>query len=361
MKKFLLTALAAVMTLCFCSCVPYTEQRAGEYNVYPLLLKSGQSFTFDIEEMFGGLGFTIDDCRIEESRQGIFTSKGNTITAIGTGTEEIYAKLRCEEERTIYIVCLGKLYTYDEKHCTEVKTVEDLQNINAKGGRYILKNDIDLSSMQNWQPIDILNLDYDKKGLSLFVNPYGYVIKNFKTVFIAGESDWYAGGFFGELQNVLVQGVKLQNVSVDASGAETSKYAGCLVGDAYHCYIKDCVVEGSVKSDGYCGGIAALSSYTTIENCSFSGRVEGYQGDENSGRIKIAGGIAGYFDIGFLGLIPQNRIHGCVVRADVVGTNIVGGMAGYIYGRDFVSQCVFEGSIDQRAQHRGEVYGYGTC
>ena len=89
---------------------------------------------------------------------------------------------------------------------TLIKSADDLNNIrNNLSGKYILMNDIDLSSYDNWDPIG----DTSNRFNGIF-DGNGYVIKNL-TINRPTEDNV---GLFGYTVSANIQNVGLENVEV---------------------------------------------------------------------------------------------------------------------------------------------------
>ncbi|MDE7384915.1 MAG: hypothetical protein K2M84_04055 [Anaeroplasmataceae bacterium] len=335
------------------------------YYTQRISLKSNESYTFDVREIFKDSGLEIGKYKIETSKDKNYTVHGDTITAVGTGISSISVSLYCPSENTRYVCSLGTLYSYDEKDFTPISTASELQSITDLNGKYILTADIDLSSIKNWEPIG--NFPYYNAFTGMFINPHGYKIKNLtitssEEVF-HGPYGGCCGGLFGSISGAFLYGINLENVQIDVSDFDGRLYsdAGGIVAQTTGSYIKDCAVTGDVKAVGTAGGIAGSVGGGCIENCTFSGNVttnEEFSEYALSDGQTGAGGIAGYIGIPFSFQIYQYGLIGCTAEGKITAVKNAGGIAGYIWGGDYVKNCIFTGDeTDITAASTDKLFG----
>ncbi len=229
-----------------------------------------------------------------------------------------------------------------------IQTIADLDNVrNNLAGDYVLAANIDLSSIDNWQPIgDEANpftgsfdgQDYQISGLNSsgyqYAGLFGYVdggsISNlgvlvgtisFTSSSSSGESS--AGGLVGRANNspisdsyVIVGG----NIS---SSSSFSTYAGGLVGRANNSPISDSyvIVGGNISSSSYAGGLVGFAHFSSSISNSY---------------VVVAGSIvADTYAGGLVGLVILAPISNSYA---VVGGNIssssssAGGLVGNLVG-----------------------------
>lgn len=146
---------------------------------------------------------------------------------------------------------------------TGIYTAEDLNNIrNNLSGKYILMNDIDLSSYDNWIPIGNRNEAFN----GLFAGN-GYSIKNLKINI--SENTEIMSGLFGYIKNAIIFNLSIVNTEINIVGTE-DVYVGAIVGLSSGGTITNCISSGSitvsVSKKGNVGGIAGYSK-TDIINC----------------------------------------------------------------------------------------------
>ncbi len=187
---------------------------------------------------------------------------------------------------------------------TLIKTADDLNNIrNNLSGKYILMNDIDLSSYANWDPIGDLTSD---TGFTGTLDGNGYVVKNLTInrptedgvglFVLIGDGNTMSGG---EVKNL-----GLENVNVEGNGGAAG-LASMSVGNITNCYI-----IGDISGKDYIGGLVG-QNLGTISNTFTTGTVIA------SG--SSVGGLVG----SNLGLITD-----CNSKCSVTGTIYTGGLVG---------------------------------
>ena len=246
---------------------------------------------------------------------------------------------------------------------TVIKTAQDLDNIrNDLDGKYILMNDIDLSSYSNWDPIG----DYDS-GASFtgLLDGNGYTISNLTInrpdedgvglfVLIGVHTDSYVGrvqnlGF----ENANITGAKsVGPLAGFSAGTITNCYAtgsitgnnqtGGLIGAMGNGLVSDCYAKSDV--DGYekTGGLTGIVNMGTVTNSFSTGDVNGYNytgglvGRNLSGTISNSyakGDVAGDQNTGgLMGCSSSGSILNCYATGGVQGNLNTGGLAGEING-----------------------------
>lgn len=372
MKKTLFTA-RIIMTVCLCLCIltlltacddgcKNISNAVKNYYLQTISLKSGEEYTLNVRDIFQDSGLKIEKYRIEAGSNKNYTVRGDTIIATGTGVSEITVSLFCPSEDTRYVCSLGTLYSYDEKDFTPVSTASELQSITDLNGRYILTGDIDLDGIDNWQPIG--NFPAENAFTGMFINPNGYKIKNLTITSAAevfhGPYGGCCGGLFGSVNGAFLYGINLENVNIDVSDFDGKLYseAGGLVAETNSTYIKNCSVSGNIKAIGRTGGIVGSVSWGCIENCTFSGSVVACETlseyaltDDAVG----AGSIVGFAGIPCLFQVYKYGIIGCSAQGNVTAVKNAGGIAGYIWGGDYVKDCAFSGQVT--AASSGDRFG----
>ena len=209
---------------------------------------------------------------------------------------------------------------------TPIYTTEDWDNIrNNLSGKYILMNDIDLSSYENWVPIG-------KNG-----NPFtgildgnSFAIKNINVSNVEGENP--SVGLFGTVANSHIKDITvIGQIIVDN---DNGIRAGLICGEAYNSVITNCKVYGKVdvttKAGIWVGGITGcLSTYSNadevkeckIDSCqnNASVTVNGVCTYDTNGINYFVGGIAG---------LSEGTISKCSNYGNI---NAIGSDAGYDY------------------------------
>ena len=243
---------------------------------------------------------------------------------------------------------------------TLIKTAQDLDNIrNNLSGKYILMNDIDLSSYSNWDPIGEIDPHTGAgTGFTGILDGNGYVVKNLT---ITSSSKVSVGLFVGlgylnkdssassQLAEVKNLGIENANITTSADGAgilaglkadysqitncyttgkiegNSSMYVGGLVGASAgevdnmsinlidKCYSSATVIVDTPQAGG--GGIAGYLIHSSVTNSYFTGNVQANNG--------YAGGIAGgVYSAGAMNCYATGKVSG-LYTGGILG--IVGG------------------------------------
>lgn len=326
----------------------------SNYAMKTLALKAGESFEFDVTETFKDSGIEISDYKILSNE--LYSVKGNKITAKGTGRVSVGVELTSKKAETRFYAVLGTLYAYDEADFTPVTTAQELAGMKLDG-LYVLKADIDLSAIENWQPVG--NFPADNTFTGMFINPDGYVVENL-TVSTANEVfhgpyGGCLGGLFGNVSRSLFLGIELKNVNIDVSDFDGEPYsdAGGVAAMSSDCYFKDCKVTGSIKANGCAGGITGSNSWGVIDGCSFEGNVQTDESKSESaskqGGSIGAGGIAGYCGSPETFGTYKYSILNCTVNADISAVFNAGGIVGRVWGEKYIKDCNFTGELSGTA------------
>ncbi len=195
-----------------------------------------------------------------------------------------------------------------------IYSAEDLDRVRDNlGGKYILMNDIDLSSFANWDPIG----DKGAAFTGVF-DGNGHVVKNL-TIDRSDENDV---GLFG-----YVEGSTIKNLGVVDANVKGNEYVGIIIGSAqthlnnlYQCYS-----TGSVSGATTVGGIAGYGDNIYIDKCYSSANVTG---------TVFTGGISGH---------AGWRLNNCYFSGTVTGRERTGGIVGNNWGR--IEYCYVTGEV----------------
>ena len=102
-------------------------------------------------------------------------------------------------------------------------------------------------------------------------------------------------------------------------------------------------------------------SWGCIENCKFSGNVTT---NEELSEYALsyggtgAGGIAGYLGIPCPFHLYQYGLIGCTAEGKITAVKNAGGIAGYIWGSDYVKGCAYNGAAtDVTAAYADSLFG----
>ena len=257
-----------------------------------------------------------------------------------------YVIERGSDSSTVFVNNVNKL-TQEQalaQGYTIIRTASDLANMTSNG-KYILMNNIDLSSVSNWTPIH---------SFSGTLNGNGYAITNL-TVNTYGLDTY--GGLFGELSGT-VQNLALLNVNVSGGDETQSSLAvGALAGlvTGYNATIDNVVASGIVSGVDRVGGLVGQSE-AFITTSYFKGtvigtaNVGGLVGDSTQnisysyfeGEVRVTGSGS---NIGGLAGKAGGTITNCFAFGvvDASGSTNVGGLIGENFS-DIVASY-YEGSI----------------
>jgi len=220
-------------------------------------------------------------------------------------------------------------------------------NLNA---HYKLMNDIDMSSIENWEPIG-----------NNFGEFYGSFDGNNKALsnLTINKPNQYFVGLFGAINSA-------------PSLSEEEKKDERIKGKSYTNKIKDLnIINSNVSGKGYVGVLSGtITMSTSIENVHISGEVNG-----NSLGI---GGVTGYFSestiensssqcninggssVGGIAGCSENSLYlNCYSNGAIYGYSYeIGGITGYSYS-DTIKSCFSAGNIDGTYECGG-ISGYAT-
>lgn len=360
--------------------LPRVQTLYNRNNEGPLInnsyMNAGDTFTID-KSTFNGLekhiesmkGFGTDKSDIfelfilGESRKNVLTIENDTVRAENSGFAVVAANLYKKgldnngEKIILKVinVIIAEVYVINEETMIPITSAEDLANMkNDLDGHYILKSDIDLADWGDWEPIG-LHITYNSSpGFSgMFVNPFGYKIKNLTiTSNKSILSSWI--GLFGLLTDrAYIDGIILEDISIDVSDYDgtdivASPTVGGIAGvTTPGVIISNCIVNGTILGSGECtGGIIGENNCGIISNSSYNGTIKVV--NNNVIGIFSVGGIAGYNNHSHREndgweVIPN--IIDCKVNADIENSAISGGIIGYTNFKGAVKDSSFTGTL----------------
>lgn len=200
-----------------------------------------------------------------------------TVTGISCGNAVITAI--CSEERirlsyNVEVIEIGEWYTqaqdyYGISNAKELNEFAKLINLGLDNfeGKYVyLKNDIDLSGIDNWLPIGYAN------AKSFFAGTFDG--KNNRILHLNISSLPYSTGFFGTIApGAVIENVVLYDFNIRAIGnynngalcarmEEGATVRNCITGKGI---IRS--VDSSIGNIGYVSGLVGLNNGGLIENC----------------------------------------------------------------------------------------------
>ena len=186
---------------------------------------------------------------------------------------------------------------------------------NYHGYYFKQTTDLDLSSIENWDPIGY-------SGGCYFAGHYdggGYTISNATSTGKNDDEGYATAGIFGWVAFGSVKNLTVKNADFLATGDNNISYAGGVLAVAYSCTVENCSVYNSkIESrrkpinSNYAGGITGIALGSSFEKCasvkntirhgSFGGGFIGApdEGDSNFTNCYVANCIVtGYSDAGY--------------------------------------------------------------
>lgn len=185
-------------------------------------------------------------------------------------------------------------------------------------------NDIDLSSVADWEGITLEEGTFDGNG---------HVIKNLKST--------QSGLFKDDYDTIYIKNLGLENVNINS----TKNSIGALINDVSDTHISNCYAQGTVKGNDYVGGLVGYCSYyhSGIENSYFKGTVSG-----NS----YVGGLMGECDT------YDDGIYNCYAEGYVSGNNYVGGLLGRLTNAEKIQNTFSKCIVDCKTEGiAGSLFG----
>lgn len=241
-----------------------------------------------------------------------------------------------------------------------IQTAEQLDAIRKDlSGWYVLDNDIDLSPIQEWEPIGKYEPDYEYADAEWWVHAFkgrldgnGHAIKGLR---ISGEHPFFQCGLFGAIANGEVHNLVIDKPVIHVKGAIL--YAGTVSGMMRQDRGRHSILEGirvkdvntSVeigKADTSYVCVAGLIAGVwdgDIQNCEVDGKLQ----------VKAANLSGGMLFVGGLGGETYSKTDRCTARvnieviydrktADAGQTSYIGGLQA---GSTYISGSQAEGSI----------------
>ena len=235
---------------------------------------------------------------------------------------------------------------------TAIYTAEDLNNMrNNLSGKYILMNDIDLSSIDNWNPIGdygTSNSDFSK-AFQGTLDGNGHIIKNLKI----NRTTEDQVGLLGFTANATIKNLGIEDVDVKGKDG-----VGALIGtSSYNTNISDCYSSGNITGHNFAGGLVGsfchsklANSYSSaaVNSSSQSGALLGNCYDSEVTKSYSTGSVTGIASNigGLVGEFGDSDISDCYSTANVTGQNgYIGGFIGLIYGTNNINNGYFSGDV----------------
>ena len=225
---------------------------------------------------------------ISSSDESVATVSGTKISFVGAGTATITYTTTGDD----YVNAATYTQTFTVTQTNyNIATAQDLLNIkNNTDGDYKLTADIDMSGV-SFSPLPdftgsldgqghvIRNLTFnnpDQDQAALFATTHGATIKNLgiEGANIVGNAN--AAAFVGR-----AYGGTIQSCYVASSYIEGRDHVGSIAGDMnvndnVGVTISDCLSDAKLKTRSYqVGGLVGVTNGGTIQNCYFSGTIDG--------------------------------------------------------------------------------------
>ena len=260
-----------------------------------------------------------------------------------------------------------------------IATVEDLKNINLNQiASYKLKNDINCSSVNNWETLGDLTCPFE--------GTFDGDNREISNITIDSESDYV--GLFGynkgtiesfEASNFTVKGNNnvaavigynegtVRTISVDNSEVEGNNYVGAVIGQSKNNLSNMVSTNCTVNGNDYVGGLVGQNNGDLRIGCSTTvvngnNYVGGIVGNQLSGTVEesyskndVTG--TGRFIGGLLGYSTNSRIKSSFETGDVEGDNYVGGLVGNAVGQINIDKCYSMGDITATGDYVGGLAG----
>ena len=228
---------------------------------------------------------------------------------------------------------------------------------------YKLDTDLNLTELTSWIPIGTSD------------NPFkGHFNGNNHTlhVNITLRGNDRRGGIFWVVDS---EGYAIKNLNVDEY--ITGSYVGGIAVDLLGGTIENCSFTGTV--DGYypnydyhavggAGGIVYHISGGSIKNCVVSGTINGHQADFDDNDESYAGGIAAFMDGGTIedctiltgSIVAAYHGSGYTSHTGASHPAYAGGIVGYanIDLEEVITNCTFSGTVYSGGTYSGGIVGY---
>ena len=246
-----------------------------------------------------------------------------------------------------------------------IYTANDLKDVQKNlNERYILMNDIDLTSLE-WTPIGTLK------------KPFTGILKgdDKEITGLSIQTDKDYAGLFGYIEDATIEGLILTGVSI-----EGANIVGGIAGMSKYAQIINCSVSGTIQGLAAVGGIAGNSHNDEFNENSSEINIMDCTNNSNVIGVSAVGGIAGEHSGnslnshntgvitgrqtlgGIAGSIWMGSVDNCTNSGNIQtsGANIeedrnIGGIAGYSTGS--VSNSYNTGNINATANYVGGIVG----
>ena len=185
----------------------------------------------------------------------------------------------------------------------------------------VLMNDIDLSSIDNWTPIN----DFDYATFE----GNGFSITNMK-IKITNSSD-YLLGLFGTVAGASIKNLKLLNAEIIVENYEKSM-VGLLAGAVNMSDIFNCSVTGNIiyhYDSGDVGGLSGYVSHSNVVYCNSDVNIQSQWPSDLNPYFYTCGGLIGDLIYGYDVVVGTYEISNCYTRG-VISSDYSGGLIGSV-------------------------------
>ncbi len=261
----------------------------------------------------------------------------------------------------------------------DLKALRDRVNagIEPDDRYYRLETDMNLTELTDWEPIGTSVTEFDPAGTS--DHPFkGHFNGNNHLLYVNitrqdGEAEGREtrNGIFWAVNST---GVAIKNLKVD--GYITGNYVGGIAVDLLGGTIDNCKFTGTIEGyypDWYYGhavcvggggGIVCHISGGLIKNCSVTATVKGHNRDYDANEdIAYAGGIAAYMDGGSIQnceVLAGSSVSAYLYYSGVNDLTYAGGIVGYanLGLEQSIKNCTFDGTINSKGKFAGGIVAY---
>lgn len=221
----------------------------------------------------------------------------------------------------------------------EIRTAQQLMQIrNDLSGSYTLKNDIDLSKIDNWTPIGNAKTPFTGK-----FDGAGFTIKNLNIK----RPNTNNVGLFGNIG----QEAEVKNINISPAKIEGKIYVGALAG-TNNGTIENCSAVAEVKASSAVGGLVGQNN-GKISRAFSSGTVSSVNGDGIGGLVGVNCANIGEIDLDSKGIIKSSssssKVSGPINAGGFVGHNDCGS----------ITDCYATGNVSGNAYVGGFIGNSG--
>lgn len=236
--------------------------------------------------------------------------------------------------------------------------------LNQSGVVFKLMTDIDLSDFiaenfndEGWTPIGSSSNPFKGKFL-------GNNHKITSLTINKPNKDYI--GLWGYISSATISDLKLECQNISGQS-----YVGCLVGKTSNSTISEISVTNTEihASSLYLGGIIGYANMTSLNNCSYVGKVVGtekvggaigYFGDATISNVKSTANVEATSVVGgLIGIGHKFKGTNCKVLGNIQGVETIGGCIGYISSVDNESKSTPSSSLSSFS-HKGEIVNSGN-